>query len=240
MPIPSAIRRFMQLCVFAGNHNSAVIVVSLIVLCVGTGLTAAKPMHIARAGDNAPIGQPRQGLPRADMQTMRTIEIDMEYLTFNVTSVVVRAGETIRFVLRNTSPLPHDFTIGNSVAQEGRRAVMNEITEAGRLNGKVESSDLFDGPNAALVFPGETKELVWRFTETKRLEFGCNVPGHYELGMKGRFAVRTDKPLPASIAAADRHPEQVIISPPAKLAESTPEPQPPIQAVSFKSYGDDL
>ncbi len=43
-----------------------------------------------------------------------------------------------------------------------------------------------DDPNSVLVAPGETKELVWRFTKAVELEFACNIPGHYESGMVGK------------------------------------------------------
>lgn len=236
---PSATQRSYRLNTLAGFQIIGSIAVFLLLLGSAPGVTLGNPVSSLPAVDSAAIGQPRQGVPRANAQKKRTIEIDMEYISFNVKSVVVRAGETIRFILRNTSPLPHDFTIGNSIAQQGRRAVMDEVTEAGRLNGKIENSELFDGPNAVLVFPGETKELVWRFTETQRLEFGCNVPGHYELGMKGAFAVRTRKRLPVNIASTDRHPEDIIVQVPAKLLSSNPVSLPTVHAASFKTYGDD-
>ena len=47
-----------------------------------------------------------------------------------------------------------------------------------------------DDPNSVLLNPGETKELVWKFSEARAwLEFACNVPGHYQAGMVGRFRV---------------------------------------------------
>jgi uncharacterized cupredoxin-like copper-binding protein len=47
-----------------------------------------------------------------------------------------------------------------------------------------------DDPNSVLLNPGETKELVWKFSEAiVGLEFACNVPGHYQAGMVGRFRV---------------------------------------------------
>jgi uncharacterized cupredoxin-like copper-binding protein len=44
-----------------------------------------------------------------------------------------------------------------------------------------------DDPNSVLIGPGETKELVWKFTKTGALEFACNIPGHYESGMVGKI-----------------------------------------------------
>jgi uncharacterized cupredoxin-like copper-binding protein len=47
---------------------------------------------------------------------------------------------------------------------------------------------MHEEPNAVYLKPGETKELLWRFAKTNELEFACNVPGHYESGMKGSIA----------------------------------------------------
>ena len=35
------------------------------------------------------------------------------------------------------------------------------------------------------VEPGKTGNFVWTFERTANLEFACNIPGHYEDGMKG-------------------------------------------------------
>ena len=46
-----------------------------------------------------------------------------------------------------------------------------------------------DDPNAVLVAPGKTGELVWTFPRDARLEFACNIPGHYQTGMVGRITI---------------------------------------------------
>jgi uncharacterized cupredoxin-like copper-binding protein len=35
------------------------------------------------------------------------------------------------------------------------------------------------------VDPGKTASFVWTFARTSDLEFACNIPGHYEDGMRG-------------------------------------------------------
>ena len=47
-----------------------------------------------------------------------------------------------------------------------------------------------DDANAVFLKAGETRELVWRFGKAGRIEFACNVPGHYEAGMKGTVSIR--------------------------------------------------
>ena len=44
-----------------------------------------------------------------------------------------------------------------------------------------------DHPNSVLLEPGESGVLVWTFNEPVELEFACDVPGHYQAGMKGEF-----------------------------------------------------
>jgi uncharacterized cupredoxin-like copper-binding protein len=42
-------------------------------------------------------------------------------------------------------------------------------------------------PNSVLLEPGKAGEITWTFAEGADLEFACNVPGHYEVGMQGEI-----------------------------------------------------
>ena len=42
-----------------------------------------------------------------------------------------------------------------------------------------------DDPNSILLEPGKSGEIIWKFTQKTKLEFACNIPGHYESGMMG-------------------------------------------------------
>ena len=48
-------------------------------------------------------------------------------------------------------------------------------------------------PNMVTVAPGQTGEVVWRFTKAGRVAFACLQPGHYDAGMKGAVAVAPRK-----------------------------------------------
>ena len=37
--------------------------------------------------------------------------------------------------------------------------------------------------NSVLLSPGESTELIWKFSNTLDIEAACNVPGHYDAGM---------------------------------------------------------
>ncbi|MDN3519047.1 cupredoxin family protein [Aquisalimonas lutea] len=110
----------------------------------------------------------------------RTIRIDAADIEFDRQKIEVEAGETIRFVITNTGQLDHDFTLGTPAMQRAHQEEMREMMAEGGMQGH-------DDPNAVMLEPGQTKELIWRFAEADELEFACNVPGHYEAGMRGEI-----------------------------------------------------
>lgn len=123
------------------------------------------------------------GAPGEAAQVDRTIRVTARDTEFDVRNLHIHAGETIRFIVTNTGELDHDFTIGPADLQAKHRAEMMEM-----MDGAHEMAEMHDDPNAVYLKPGETKELIWRFNRTRGLEFACNVPGHYESGMKGIIA----------------------------------------------------
>ncbi|HLO78418.1 MAG TPA: plastocyanin/azurin family copper-binding protein [Magnetospirillum sp.] len=110
----------------------------------------------------------------------RTVAVTLGDMSFAPTKVEVKRGETIRFTLRNESTIDHDFTLGDAAAQAAHRQAMASGHAHAHGNG---------GANAVLVPAGGSGELVWTFDKAGDIEFACNVPGHYESGMKGVVAV---------------------------------------------------
>ena len=41
--------------------------------------------------------------------------------------------------------------------------------------------------NQISLKPGETKELILKFRKTGEIDFACLLPGHFELGMRGKI-----------------------------------------------------
>jgi uncharacterized cupredoxin-like copper-binding protein len=113
----------------------------------------------------------------------RTIRVAAADTEFSIEKMHIHAGETIRFIVTNTGELDHDFTIGPADLQAKHRQEMMEM-----MGGGDAMAAMHEEPNAVYLKPGETKELLWRFAKTNELEFACNVPGHYESGMKGSIA----------------------------------------------------
>jgi uncharacterized cupredoxin-like copper-binding protein len=138
----------------------------------------------------APIGQPAKASASA-----RTVRLDMGEMFFAPRTLEVKAGEVVRFVLTNSGELLHEFSIGTPAMQAEHRKEMAAMAEKGMLTPtgideaalRAGGSHRHDHPNSALVEPGRTREIVWKFAKAAELEFACNLPGHYESGMVGAF-----------------------------------------------------
>ncbi len=112
----------------------------------------------------------------------RTIDITTANLQFSPNLIEVHEDETIAFVIRNDSALPHEFVIGTEEVQAEHEQEMAEGEEEAM-------SEMDERPYAVKVPAGETRTLVYTFEETGDLIFGCHVPGHYAAGMKGTITV---------------------------------------------------
>ncbi len=146
-------------------------------------------------------------------QDIRTVTIGMQQLSFDRKTISVTAGEQVRFVIRNTSDLPHDFTLGTSQVQQDRRFLLRVLAEANLLEKGTQLISLFDTADAVFVAPGETKQLIWKFSSSGEIEFGCNLPLHYEAGMKGSFSIAPDDPQGRITGSADRLPLTMKVLP---------------------------
>ena len=128
------------------------------------------------------------GAPADAAKATRVVKITMLDLAFQPAFVDVKRGETVRFDVTNTSSMDHDFTLGDTKAQAAHRSEMAEMAKMGdmaTMHDAMHGSD----PNAIFIKAGETKQLTWRFSTAAKIEFACNVPGHYEAGMKGTVNV---------------------------------------------------
>lgn len=139
------------------------------------------------------------GEPGDPAKVSRTVEVTMEDIYFEPETIDVKPGETIRFVIVNAGDFVHEFNIGTPEMHTAHREEMmmmmdHGVLEADRINRDKMKMDMGNGqtmehddPNSVLLEPGETAEIVWTFPAARKLEFACNVPGHYESGMAGDF-----------------------------------------------------
>ena len=119
------------------------------------------------------------GAPGVAANVSRTIEVSMkDAMRFNLSSIRARQGETIRFVIRNTGKLSHEFVLGTAKELKDHYEVMKK-------NPGMEHADA----NMLTVKPGSTGELLWQFTQAGTVSFACLQVGHYDAGMKGAVKV---------------------------------------------------
>jgi uncharacterized cupredoxin-like copper-binding protein len=131
-------------------------------------------------------------------QATRTVELTLGDMYFQPTSLQVKAGETVHFVLTNKGQLLHEFNLGDASMHAEHQQEMLKMEESGMLmptginhmamdmsHGAMKHDD----PNSVLVEPGKTAELTWTFTKASDLQFACNIPGHYQAGMVGNVEI---------------------------------------------------
>jgi uncharacterized cupredoxin-like copper-binding protein len=105
-----------------------------------------------------------------------TVGITIHYSRFDPGTIAVRPGETVRFEIRNTDPIDHEFILGNEEVQR----VHEEGTEAHHA----------PRPGEVSVPAGSTVVTTYTFPATNgELIFGCHLPGHYDFGMRGTVTV---------------------------------------------------
>ena len=93
--------------------------------------------------------------------------------------VEVRKGEQIRFMLRNSGLLEHEFLLATTEENLKHAELMKKFPDMEH-----------DEPNGKRLKPNGTSEVVWRFTKAGTFEYGCLIPGHREAGMLGTVIVK--------------------------------------------------
>lgn len=160
---------------------------------------------------DTPTGGYAFGHPGKAAEADRTVEITLGDMYYEPASLEVKAGETVRFVLKNAGGLLHEFNLGAAAMHAAHQKEMLQMQQMGMLTptgmnhdmGQMDHSKMghdmagmdhgammkHDDPNSVLVEPGKTAELTWTFSATTGLEFACNIPGHYQAGMVGSLKV---------------------------------------------------
>ena len=119
------------------------------------------------------------GKPGNAKKVMRTITVDMnDTMRFTPDKLAIRQGDTVRFVVKNSGKIMHEFVLGT----------MTELKNHAEMMKKHPGME-HDEPYMAHVAPGKTQTLVWQFTKAGAFQFGCLLPGHLEAGMAGTINV---------------------------------------------------
>lgn len=128
--------------------------------------------------DDSAIGRPGQA-----SKVTRTIQVDMvDTMRFTPDNITVKQGETIRFIVKNSGQLKHEFVLGTEKELKEHFELMMEFPGMEH-----------EEPNMVTLAPGQTGEMVWQFTEAGPVDFACLHPGHYDAGMSGLIKVAAGK-----------------------------------------------
>lgn len=145
----------------------------------------AEPGHHG-GGHGTDIGAP--GEPR---DVRRNIRITMTDNAFKPAKLKVKAGETVRFKVMNNGEFVHEFNIATVSMHAAHQQEMAEMMEKGHMTvDRIVHPMAHAHGNSILLEPGQGGEIIWRFPAETALEFACNVPGHYESGMRGPVTIR--------------------------------------------------
>ncbi|WP_374680857.1 plastocyanin/azurin family copper-binding protein [Accumulibacter sp.] len=119
------------------------------------------------------------GMPGKSADVTRTVDVSMDdSMRFVPDHVTVKAGETVRFFLKNCGKMPHEMVIGS----------MAELKEHAEIMRRFPSMEHED-PNMITLKPGQRGGLIWKFDRPGSVEFACLVPGHMEAGMVAKVTV---------------------------------------------------
>jgi uncharacterized cupredoxin-like copper-binding protein len=115
------------------------------------------------------------GCGDAGAAARRTVELGARYSRFTPGEVVVPAGTTVRFEIRNDDPIDHEFIVGPQEVHDRHE------TGTEREHGTV--------PGEVTVPAGTTRTTEYRFDEPGTVVFACHLPGHFAYGMRGEIVV---------------------------------------------------
>ncbi len=146
---------------------------------VSIALLAASSAASAAGAHGGGHGESPIGKPGIASKVSRTIHVEMASgMRFKPSEIKVRKGETIRFVLKNTDSIKHEFSLGTQQELLEHYEVMKKFPDMEH-----------DEPNKISLVPGKQGEVIWQFTKTTAVDFACLHPGHFDAGMKGQVIV---------------------------------------------------
>ncbi|MGM9428404.1 cupredoxin domain-containing protein [Hydrogenophaga sp. MI9] len=141
---------------------------------LATAAATAGGNHAGGHHDESPIGK-----PGVVAKVTRTIQVDMiNGMRFKPSDIRVKQGETIRFVLKNTDSVKHEFSLGTPQELAEHYEVMKKFPDMEH-----------DEPNKLSLAPGKQGEVIWQFTKAGTVDFACLHVGHFDAGMKGQVKV---------------------------------------------------
>ena len=153
----------------------------------GLGLIAGSlPNHALAHGDEehgAGAETFAAGEPADPKQPFRVVELAMTEgdgtMAFSPATVEVKKNEQIKFIIKNTGSLDHEFMLDSTEHNAKHKIAMEK-------NPEMEHDD----PNGIRLQSSKSGEIFWKFSKGGTFEFACLIPGHYEAGMHGKVVVK--------------------------------------------------
>jgi uncharacterized cupredoxin-like copper-binding protein len=156
-----------------------VFLLSVVLVYAGAAFAHSEATHERSEVRRVSAGEHAFGREGDARKAVRTVKVDMsDRMRFTPSSLTVKQGETVKFVIRNSGEQMHEMVIGS----------MKELKEHATMM-KQHPAMEHDEPYMAHVAPGKTGVMVWQFTKAGEFHFGCLVPGHFEAGMVGQIRV---------------------------------------------------
>lgn len=150
---------------------SALAALSLSTAALAAGNHAAGHGHDS---EETAIGKPGQAT-----RAKRTITVEMsDDMRFSPDTILVKQGETVRFIVKNVGKVKHEFSLGTKKELQEHYELMKKFPDMEH-----------DEPNKVSLAPSQQGEVVWQFTKAGAVDFACLHPGHYDAGMKGQVKV---------------------------------------------------
>jgi uncharacterized cupredoxin-like copper-binding protein len=119
------------------------------------------------------------GQPGNPLEINRTVKIEMrDSMRFSPDKLKVKKGDTVLFVIHNAGALKHELVLGTDKELKAHNEFMKQ-------NPDMEHDD----DSMVSVAPGDTAEIIWKFSRSGAVSFACLQPGHYAAGMKGSVSV---------------------------------------------------
>ncbi len=134
--------------------------------------------HAKKAG---PVKKEQKdwGIAGEAKMVKRTIEITMlDTMRFSPDKIDIKQGETVKFVVKNSGQVMHEFVIGTKKENDEHAALMVKFPN-------MEHSE----PYMAHVVPKKSGDIIWTFNKAGEFDFACLIAGHYQAGMVGKITV---------------------------------------------------
>jgi uncharacterized cupredoxin-like copper-binding protein len=152
---------------------------AVLALFLGSVPVHAEADHGGHAqGETFSAGEPGDSKKPARIVQVTMTEADGKML-FAPNRIEIKKDEQVKFMLRNSGELDHEFVLATTGENLKHGEAMNK-------NPDMEHDD----PNAKRLAPKKTGEMVWKFSKIGEFEYSCLIPGHREAGMIGTIVVK--------------------------------------------------